>query len=114
MSMWAGLTVNRKNLPCVGLPLDSLYPELFPPLEKEEDIPPPSSLQKGDRVGTWSLLEYRRGYGHNHHAQWRCRCNCGCGKERWIRASHLNKGLCMNCTNGGKGKLPSAKETSDV
>jgi hypothetical protein len=102
MNLWAGLIVNRSNLPCVGRPSDAGLP-----LEEdndEEEIPHPKrKLQAGDRVGTWLLKKYIKG-DHESHARWLCFCTCGCGTTREVRSCNLNSGRSMSCKRGQKRK----------
>jgi hypothetical protein len=122
MSYWAGLVVDRNNLPCVGQPLD-LYPEYndtwvdptpvsIPPMlapagRTGDSRGPKPTLKQGDVVGSWLLVEFRPGgwdedKSKRYRPHWYCKCQCGCNEERWVRAENLTQGKSKHCTRGVK------------
>jgi hypothetical protein len=102
-TIWAGLLVDRNNLPCVGEPIQDEDETEDEPVVEEPLPPREAKLKVGDTVGRWLLKKYAPG-AKNSHSQWFCYCTCGCGTERWVRASNLNTGRSTSCTRGRKKK----------
>lgn len=56
-------------------------------------------LAAGDKVGDWTLVEYKPGHnggaGNRTAAQWLCHCSCGV--ERLVKADNLIAGSSKSC-----------------
>jgi hypothetical protein len=95
MNMWAGLVVERNNLPCVGQPRSSFYTEEPGIDDDAPDEPHPSSKFKiGDIVAGWELIAYNRGHKNAHGkylSAWKCRCTCGCDTVRFASGTNMSR-----------------------
>lgn len=67
----------------------------------------PLQFTRGQRVGEWTLIDYRPGQKQPRVAPaWRCRCSCGV--ERYVQASNLAAGASLSCGHATGGRPPAA------